>query len=63
MEEVYGIWIGENMLFANSGRLSVAFLREGKNIISLTANDGRLMGVTYAEFVDDRCAFGVHAQE
>ena len=59
MNDVYGVWIGEKILFANTEKLSIVFLREDKNIISLTKNNGKLLSVTYAEFNDDKYDFTI----
>ena len=59
MKNVYGIWIGEKILFANTEKLSIIFLREDMNIISLTKDNGKLLSVTYAEFIDDKYKFTV----
>jgi len=59
MDNAYGVFIGENILFAHTKKLAIVFLREGKNVTSLTKNNGKLIGVTYAEFKNDKYDFNI----
>ena len=59
MNDVYGVWIGEKMLFANTEKLSILFLKEDRDIIGLTKNNGKLLSVTYAEFANDKYDFSI----